>query len=567
MTINLAIGAFLLGLLLSSCGDSSSSVGKSSELLDASRSSPNLILISIDSLRSDHLGIYGYQPAFTPNQPTSPTLDRFAQTALVYDQAWSSSSWTLPAHTSMFTGLDEVSHGVIHEDFRIDPKQQTLAERLTAAGYRCFGVYSGALAGPQWGLNRGFERYESAMMPASELAAELENWRQRRIAKGLPEPSEAEIQELKNRVALWDVSSPRVNQRAFQVLQQQVSDPSPFFLFLHYYDAHYDYVPERADLELAGLFDPQYRGSMTGMDWLHNPQVRAPEQPRQRRISERDLKHVEALYDTEIRWIDLNIGQLLQELERLGLNRNTVVAIVSDHGDEFFDHGSLGHRSTVYTELTKVLLMIHLPLDPRRGLRISQPASLIDLPATLLDALRLPAWPQSQGRSLLPNAEPNQIDFSLAEGKGVFSHLFVNLPRGPRLMEAWRGPRFSVIRPFAVGPDSVDQIQLIQAKFPDDTPAYLVFDRQIDPGELRAIPPTSPAYVHAVDKMRSAFFARQEQRNALPRSPLSERRGPRLSNSEQIGLQALGYHDGAIKAQSATPSLPLGQLPVPPAVH
>jgi arylsulfatase A-like enzyme len=554
----------LLALFAASCTDSDPAQSGQTEANGQTSDRPNLILISIDSLRADHLGLNGYRAAFTPEQGTSPFLDRFAQSAIVYDQAWSSSSWTLPAHASMFTGLDTYSHGVANEDYSLDPQHQTLAERLSAADYRCFGVYSGDFVGTRWGFQRGFERYESAMMPASQLEAELAQWRQRRLDNGHPEPSEAEVKELRKRATLWDVSSPRVNQRGLKILQDQSTDPSPFFLFLHYYDCHYDYVPERADPELARMFDPEYQGNLTGIDWLNNPLVRAPELPRKRRITERDLKHVEALYDTEIRWVDFNIGQILDELKRLGLDQNTVVAIVSDHGDEFFDHGSIGHRTTLYTELTKVLMMIHLPQDPRNGSRITVPASLVDLPATLLDALQMPPWPQSQGRSVLPSANSNPLKPGLEAGVGVFSHLFSYLPTGPRMMESWRGPRFTVIRPLAINPESSTEIDLIQARFPDNTPAYLVYDRQVDPGELRPIPPSSPAFAHAVDQMRAAFFLRQKQRQTLPRSAIADRKGPRLSTAEEIGLNALGYLDRPIGAPSTAKILPLGPLPVPP---
>ncbi|NQU48429.1 MAG: sulfatase [Planctomycetes bacterium] len=519
----------------------------------------NLLLISVDSLRADRVGVYGHTPWFTPNLAVTPELDRLALKSIVFDQAWSSSSWTLPAHTSLFTGLDDLGHGVINEAFIVDPAQQTLAEFLAATGYQCYGVFSGPFLKPRWGFGRGFERYESAMMGPTEVEKQMLEWRENQVEAGLPEPTDEQLALIKRHVTLWDVTSPRVNQKANRVLEQVAQTKQPFFLFLHYYDVHYDYIPERANPALKTLFDPAYTGTMTGQDWHGNPAVRNKIPPFERRINERDLQHVEALYDGEIHWVDTHIGAILDELRRLDLADNTVVAIVSDHGDEFFDHGSIGHRISLFPELNKMVFMLHIPGRTTSPKRSQQMTSMMDVAPTLLEAIGVDdIWTQPMGSSRL-SAPP------MANAKGVFSHLLVDTPQGLRLIECWRGERFTVMRPFTIDPSAKESIRLVQKLYPDKSPAYYVYDRQQDPNELKPIPPTHTAYLHAVQKMATDFDLQKRQRERVMLSEFELRNAPlAIGSSEKADLQALGYDDGPGDPLHADGEyLPLQPLPTP----
>lgn len=546
--------ACVLALCLAACGEEE----QQSSASEASGPVKNLLLISIDSLRADHVGFYGYQPPLQPDLAVTPRLDRLALQSLVFDQAWSSTSWTLPAHASLFTGLDDLGHGLVNEAFTLDPNQQTLAEFLGANGYNCYGVFSGPFLKPSWGFGRGFERYESAMMGPTELEAEMQRWRQAQMEAGFVEPTPEEVEAVKGYVTLWDVTSPRVNQKAKRVLEQAAQSKDPFFLFLHYYDVHYDHVPGRGDKALAKRFDPDYRGTMTGQDWHGNPAVRNPEPPYERRISERDLQHVEALYDGEIYWVDQHIGEILDELRRWQLDENTVVAVVSDHGDEFFDRDSLGHRTTLFPEQNKMMFLLHIPKRFGRPMRSDQLASMMDVAPTLLDAVGVTeTWTQPMGNSLLEIKPSNAA-------KGVFSHLLVNTSRGMRLVECWRGERFTVMRPFTLDPRDDKFIRLIQRRFPNNTPAYYVFDREQDPVELKPIPPGHPAFVHAVTQMAADF---ELQGMARQNVTLSDHRLRSAVNTtgqaEQQELHALGYADPSDALGTGGEYLPLAPLPIP----
>lgn len=518
----------------------------------------NLLLISIDSLRADHVGVYGYQPQFEPDLPVTPELDRLALRSVVFEQAWSSTSWTLPAHASLFTGLDDLAHGVVNEAFVLDPGQQTLAEFLSASGYQCFGIYSGPFLKPSWGFGRGFERYESAMMTTSELEGEMQKWKEAQVASGFAEPTEEEVEAVKGYVTLWDVTSPRVNRKAKRALGQAAQTKQPFFMFLHYYDVHYDYVPERGNPDLAKRFDPDYSGGMTGQDWHGNAGVRNPEPPFERRINERDLQHVEALYDGEVHWVDQHIGEILDELRRLKLDQDTVVAVVSDHGDEFFDHGDIGHRTTLFPELNKMLFLLHIPGRYGKPMRSEQMASMMDVAPTLLDAVGVEqAWVQPMGNSLLATKPPQAAI-------GVFSHLMVNTSRGMRLVECWRGQRFTVMRPFALDPRDEKFIRLVQRRFPDNSPAYYVYDRLQDPSELKPIPPTHEAYAHAVGLMAADFKRQDAARNLVSLSDFRLRSALAHANAiDQEELEALGYTDPQNAMGDGGEHLPLAPLPAP----
>ena len=117
--------------LLTSCGNRTN------------ESSPNIVLISIDSVRADHLGPYGHKPTYSPEISFTPSIDLLAQQGVTFDQSWSTTSWTLPAHMSLMTGLTDISHGVIEDSFRKDPQHTTLAQFFSAQGYATGGFFSG----------------------------------------------------------------------------------------------------------------------------------------------------------------------------------------------------------------------------------------------------------------------------------------------------------------------------------------------------------------------------------------------------------------------------------------
>lgn len=312
---------------------------------------PNLLLISIDSLRADHLGSYGYP------RDTSPAIDALAASGVRFENAMAQAPWTLPSHASLLTSLYPRSHGATDRKARLGPRTPSLAGALKKAGYQTHAIVSGTFMQAQFGLDAGFESYDD------------------RIAQG----SHSKSHEV--------VTSPDIHERVVGFLDES---EAPFFLFVHYWDVHYDYV---APAPYDTLFDPDYAGDVDSTRFIGNPAIRADMDPR-------DLQHIVALYDGEIAWVDSHIALLMAELERRQLLHSTIVVLTSDHGDEFYEHGGKGHQHSLYQELVHVPLIIRAPgLAPRT---LETPVELVDVMPTLLDLMQLPAPTTMQGQTLAP---------------------------------------------------------------------------------------------------------------------------------------------------------------------
>lgn len=267
---------------------------------------------------------------------------------------------------------------------RLDAESQTLAEILSGEGYRTFGVFSGPYLHPAFGLSRGFGRYVSADSDVVCVASDCNT-----SADAL---SEVEAVKAARVASHESVTSPLVTQRGLDFIRS-VRD-EPFFLFLHYFDVHFDYVPPE---EYAAKFDLDYEGSITGKRFETNPAVHAF-------MDKRDLRHILALYDGEILFVDDYIGRMIRELKRLGFDENTLVVVTSDHGDEFFEHRGKGHGLSLFDEVIKVPLIIRLPGSIPPGSRVESQVRQVDIMPAILgligrpelakgsDGLDLAAW-------------------------------------------------------------------------------------------------------------------------------------------------------------------------------
>lgn len=329
---------------------------------------PNVLLISVDTLRPDHLSSYGYE------RSTSPTIDRLAAEGVLFEQHVSSTSWTLPAHAAMFTSLVDTVHGCFETDRVLAHDRVTLAEHFSEAGYQTAGFFAGPYLHPAFGLGQGFEVYEDCTSYGQALAElPTEAWSMDRA-----------VMQASHR----DVTNPTVYDRVSAWLGGRSDDP--FFLFVHLWDAHFDFMPPPP---YDTMFDPDYDGEVTGRDFFFDSSINAA-------MPERDLHHLIALYDGEIAWTDHHIGLILADLERQGVLDDTIVAVTSDHGTEFFEHGGKAHRMTLFDEVIRIPLILRYPprLDP--GLRVARQTRMIDLAPTLLDLAGLPPARQAMGHSL-----------------------------------------------------------------------------------------------------------------------------------------------------------------------
>lgn len=327
---------------------------------------PNIVLITVESLRTDHLSLYGYQRETTPN------LDRLAEQAIVFDNAFSVTSWTLASHASLFTGLYPAAHDTLRPRDRLKDSYVTLAEALAESGYQTAGIVSGEYLREQFNLQQGFERYDDAPAAARKGA--------------IP-------------------TNPDMERSIRRFLTEERDPQRPFFLFLYFWDPHYAYAPPEPN---DTLFVPE-----------------AARKPRQRvrfqkgfelgrHISQEELAFVEAQYDGEIRTTDAALQGLFRQLQESGLWEDSVVIVTADHGEQFFDHGHLGHKHSLYDEELHVPLLLKLP-GRQAGRRDDRLVSLVDLYPTVLELAGLGGSRLSHGVSLL--AEPR------AEGEPIYHEL------------------------------------------------------------------------------------------------------------------------------------------------
>ena len=308
------------------------------------------ILISIDALRADHLGLYGYP------KPTSPFLDELARRATVFDHAFAQVPSTLPSHMSMFTGLYPAEHGVFPPSSVLAPEIRTLPEILLHAGFRTAGHTEGGYVQGGYGFARGFGEWtDTPYVDDTDV--------ERTFAHGV-----AFLKSLK---------------------------PSErFFLFLHSYTVHDPYWPPE-----------QYRQ----MFWPGPPPPSAgePSGPHFAAINNglevttpAAVDYYEAMYDASIRYLDDALRQLFADLEASGLAADTTVILTSDHGEEFFEHGKLVHTQ-IYPECLHIPLLVVHPAQ-RAGLRIGRLAQTIDFAPTIYDLAGVTPPPGLSGASLKP---------------------------------------------------------------------------------------------------------------------------------------------------------------------
>ena len=393
---------------------------------------PTVILISIDTLRADRLGCYGAQ------QPTSPQIDLFREQAVLFDQAIAQAPSTLPSHASIFTSMIPEHHGAFFSRrLPLSPSVPTLAAILADAGYRTAAFTGGGQIAPEFGLDRGFEIYGVNLGGPGFDAA---------VASGLE----------------W------LGQKRVQ----------PAFLFLHTYEVHHPYTPRP---DLLDLFDDGYTGDLP--DEISKKLLKAinfGEVP----FDKRDLEHVIAAYDAEIRSVDEAFGDLLAGLEELGLTENSLIIFTSDHGEEFGEHGAVGwHSHTLYDELLRVPLLIRYPEGRHAGLSVTDQVRLLDVAPTILGAAGLTAPRGFEGIDLelvingLPTPLPAVSQMDWPEGDPPLSVRSLNWKLYPKVVVA--GARFS-----REEPSFVTRVVNRIGRWRN---ANVLFDLVDDPGELNNV--------------------------------------------------------------------------------
>ncbi|NOZ79854.1 MAG: sulfatase [Acidobacteria bacterium] len=316
---------------------------------------PSILLVTVDTMRADHLPVYGY------GRKTAPYLTSLAKSATVWTRAYSTSSWTVPSVTSLLTGVYPATHGVIHGVIRgkhvfkqeiIPDDLPRLAEVLKAAGYSTFGITANPHLDREHGFARGFDHFTCLGIGTAE----------------------------------------QVNEAIRGWADAIRSAPGPVFVWLHYFDPHYPYHRH-----------PPWSSRFAGNPTAHELEVIReiaqtwPKTPAEiRRNKKRYLVVGKGLYDAEIRYWDTSFQALLEQLPALA---GYLLVVTADHGEEFWEHGRLGHGIDLYNETVRVPLIIRLPGGGPAAVK-ADPVSLLDLPPTLVQAAGGTIPPGWQGRSL-----------------------------------------------------------------------------------------------------------------------------------------------------------------------
>ena len=286
----------------------------------------SVVLISVDTLRADRLGCYGYE------RETSPAIDEFARGGTLFENVVAQSPWTLPSHATMLTGLLPNSHGITSGASKLPVDAPTLASMLRDAGFVTGAIVNAPFLSAKHGIERGFDSFEAVPFDRKRGT------------------------EITDRALAW--LRERQGERAF--------------LFVHYYDVHSSYTPA---LKWRELFVRPYAGKANGS---------TSQLLRFRRgefaLGDSDIRHVSDLYDAEIRELDHELARLFDALAADG---ETLVVLTSDHGEAFLEHGDVLHGRTMYREMLGIPLVMRGPGVPI-GLRVDTLAMLTDVMPTVL---------------------------------------------------------------------------------------------------------------------------------------------------------------------------------------
>jgi len=354
---------------------------------------PNVVLITVESLRVDHVGVYGGRSRSKPEVPVTPEIDEFAGAAVVYGDAHAVTSWTLASHASLFTGLYPSGHRTDGPLDRLDESVPTVADVLAAHGYQTAGVVSGPYLRRNHNLHQGFEQWEDS------------------------------IASLTNTLAHDDVTNPLMGEALARFIDAERDPQRPFFLFAYFWDPHYDFLPpppydtmfvgpdsEPIDLERFDTSETIHAGITPG-----------------------EMSYLYSQYAGELRWTDHHVGRLLRHLKERGLWENTLVILTADHGEEFFDHGEKGHKNNIHAETIHVPLIVKFPgqVEGRRDDRL---VSHVDVLPTILDVTRTPVSFPIHGVSLNQPPPP--------DGRSILFELlsvwYLQNDRGERFSRDWR---------------------------------------------------------------------------------------------------------------------------------
>ncbi len=450
----------------------------------------NIVLVTLDTTRADHLGCYGY------SKNTSPFLDSLARKGTLFENAYANSTWTLPSHASLFTGLMPSVHGAGYANFFVSPSVKTLAESLQQKGYVSAAFIGGPFLVSAFNLDQGFDFYDEHLDPHSEL----KRLTLFRILSKLTGKS------------LWHTDGQRrgaeVNREVFSFLKWATTR-QPFFLFINYFDAHEPYDPPQEIREQMNI-----RVTMKGnirfypLNKQNGIACHADGTP----LSQGEFQQLSDLYDGEIRYQDMQLEALWRTFEKQGLAEKTLLIITSDHGETIGERQFLDHGHNLFQEQVRVPLVFYGPGLFSSGKRIAEAVQLIDVFPTLLQFVGLKPDQTVQGQSLIPGLESGEF-----LSRPVLSE--IDIDSHPRFAAFKRAQRMIL-------EDSQKYIESSNNK-------NLLFDLLLDPGELHDQQTTHRERAQKLRKALDELFS--------PLERLKHKGSGELDDETLEKLKALGY--------------------------
>jgi arylsulfatase A-like enzyme len=440
---------------------------------------PNVLVIVVDTLRRDHLGLYGYR------RPTSATLDKLASDGIVYERAFSQASWTTPSIGSLLSSKFPSELGITDTPSRLGDDVALLPEILQSSGYVTAAVVSHFFVNRRWNFDQGFDYFNDRHIHGHS-----------------------------------GISSPQVSASAVDFLQiygamyrSSGEHPPPFFLFLHYFDPHHDYIEHEGFRFTETREVPaRLRGEndFNRIFWELGPT-----------LTEADVDYLEALYDSEIAFTDFHLDSVIQQLKKLRLYDDTLIVFTADHGEELRDHGAFEHALSLYNEQIWVPLLLKPP-GSRAGARLAVNVGLVDVVPTILEQSGIEVQGDFAGRTLplSDEAAENRGEvpiFSETSRKGIEIRSVV---LGDHKLIHYLHPRGA---PHAVIPEG-----------PGPEQRYGLFDLNADPRERKDLRAVLPGRFAELKSHLDRFEAR-------PSSVRAEQ--VELAPHERSALEALGYLD------------------------
>jgi arylsulfatase A-like enzyme len=323
---------------------------------------PNVLLISLDTLRADRVGSYGYE------RPTTPFLDELAARGVRFSHAFVNTHCTPQSHATLFTSLYQETHGVgmgplpKTELGRMRSRRSvlaeshvTLAEILRDAGYLTLAVTEGGFMDRYFGLDQGFVEYYDSARTIDHGAIRLR-----------------------------------------RMLRRHADDPRPVFALLHTYEVHEPYTPPESYRAQFGWTESPYEATTDRISVI-----------RESGFPAEDVRYLSDMYDAELRFADDTLRDLFHDLDAMGFLDESLVVVISDHGEEFREHGELSHRDTLYEEILRVPLLI-AGTGIEGGRVDDRMASLVDVTPTILARLGLTPSARQDGRDLLAPASAEE---------------------------------------------------------------------------------------------------------------------------------------------------------------